>query len=662
MSLYIYETIVYEPGMMIKLIICHMKQLVICLPAAAVLLGCALFYAGAVHAEVANTSLVPPTDPTQSITYWKKYALNDDSELVERSQQVFTVLLRAWDQSRIEPGLYVVESDSGAWAASLADGNILLSKQAIETCFSFGKQRGEHLLAFVLAHELAHQRADDLWHQRFFRMIGTQSAESQKKMLAGMELDADLLAQLEQKEAQADHDGLVLMSSVGFDAYQIINDKDFFTLWVENIWQQNCAGNDTGKGNYDACTQAQARALRTQTQLETVATQSMLYELGLQAFVSANYQQAREYFTIYGRDYPGRAIISAIGLSYFAQAQAIQKQLIELAAEAGSKRQADFYYPMILDAHASSTDAAQLSNSKRADRKGLISRLQKQKLILINQSIGQFEKAIRLAPDYQQTYLLLASAHLLANNSYRVRGVLQGQYVPMFGTDSAVEMLLALTDAIEGNSDQSIKKLKSLVKALDANKAVSPIAENILRYSVFYNLAELYQAIDKVEDAKKVWLELAQLSKKKGDTLLFRLALTHMNPNKESVITQKLQKAPAINGNRLGDTVRLSKTLDRSDLWIDGDRYQVVLDNGSRYITDINGALISAWQTDSKSKSSHINNQLHIGDPADRPFKILGIPDRRLNMTSGEYLAYDDYGLALRISNDQVKGWFLYDN
>jgi hypothetical protein len=37
------------------------------------------------------------------------------------------------------------------------------------------------------------------------------------------------------------------------------------------------------------------------------------------------------------------------------------------------------------------------------------------------------------------------------------------------------------------------------------------------------------------------------------------------------------------------------------------------------------------------------------------------MPDRRLNMTSGEYLAYDDYGLALRISDDKVKGWFLYE-
>ena len=625
------------------------------------------------YAESGSRSLIPPADPTQSITYWKKYALDDDSELVQLSQQVFSVLLRAWDQSRIEPGLYVVESDSGAWAASLADGNILLSKQAIKTCLSFGRQRGEHLLAFVLAHELAHQRADDLWHQRFFRMIGTQSAESQQKMMSGLELDTELLAQLEQKEAQADHDGLVLMSSVGFDAYQIINDKDFFTLWVENIWQQNCADNQTHRSNYNACKQAQARALRAQLQLETVATQSMLYELGVQEFVAGNYQQAREYFTIYGREYPGRAIISAIGLSYFAQAQAMQKQLIELSTDAGVKQPENFYYPVILDAHVSTIDANQSSDNKRANIKSLITSLQKQKLAIINQSISQFEKAIRLAPDYQQSYLLLACAHLLANNSYRVRGVLQGQYIPRFGNDAAVELLLALTMQIEGDTEQSIKQLQNLLDTLKNSITASPIPENILRYSVYYNLAELYKSIDKTAEAKNVWLDLAHFSKNEGDTLLFRLALTHISQKKESIITQKLQQAPSINGNRLGDTMRVSQELNKSDLWVDGDRYQVIIDNGSRYIAQNNGILISAWQTDSKTNSkidskinsktetSHINNKLSVGDSADRPFKILGIPDRRLNMTSGEYLAYDDYGLAVRISNEQVKGWFLYD-
>jgi tetratricopeptide (TPR) repeat protein len=618
------------------------------------------------YAENSST-LVPPTDPKQSITYWKKYILDDELDLVQQSQQIFSVLLRAWDQSRIEPGLYVVESDAGAWAASLADGNILLSKQAIETCYSFGGQRGEHLLAFVLAHELAHQRSDDLWHQRFFRMLESQSAESQKTMIAGLDLNSELITQLEQKEAQADHDGLVLMSSVGFDAHQVVNDKDFFTLWVENIWQQNCTDNKIHSSHYDACKQAQARALRTQTQLETVATQSMLYDLGVEKFVAGDYLQAREYFTIYGRDYPGRAIITAIGLSYFAQAQDIQKQLIELKASlsdnTGSQPQLDFYYPMILDAQVSDTATKLSAGSKRADTKSMITKLQKQKTSLIDQSISQFEKAIRLTPDYRETYLLLASSHLLANNSYRVRGVLQGQYIKKFGNDNAVDMLLALTMAIEGKTDQAIKELERLSLTSTINKNSSVLAENILRYSVTYNLAELYDSVDRSDDAKKSWMKLAQLSQKNGDALLFRLAVSHLEPNNHKILRQNLPQAPTIEGNRLGDSMSLAKTANKSraELWIDGERYQILIDKNSRYITQDDGTLISARQTNSETKAITGNNKLHIGDSADRPFKTLGIPDRRLNLTSGEYLAYDDYGLAVRISNDQVRGWFLYE-
>ncbi len=457
------------------------------------------------------------------------------------------------------------------------------------------------------------------------------------------------------------------MSSVGFDAHQVVNDKDFFTLWVENIWQQNCTDNKIHSSHYDACKQAQARALRTQTQLETVATQSMLYDLGVEKFVAGDYLQAREYFTIYGRDYPGRAIITAIGLSYFAQAQDIQKQLIELKASlsdnTGSQPQLDFYYPMILDAQVSDTATKLSAGSKRADTKSMITKLQKQKTSLIDQSISQFEKAIRLTPDYRETYLLLASSHLLANNSYRVRGVLQGQYIKKFGNDNAVDMLLALTMAIEGKTDQAIKELERLSLTSTINKNSSVLAENILRYSVTYNLAELYDSVDRSDDAKKSWMKLAQLSQKNGDTLLFRLAVSHLEPNNHKILRQNLPQAPTIEGNRLGDSMSLAKTANKSraELWIDGERYQILIDKNSRYITQDDGTLISARQTNSETKAITGNNKLHIGDSADRPFKTLGIPDRRLNLTSGEYLAYDDYGLAVRISNDQVRGWFLYE-
>jgi len=626
------------------------------------ILSILLFSMNTVTAETRSDSLIPPEDPKQSITYWKKYTLKQEEPVVMKAQKVFDVLLRAWDQSRIEPGLYVVESEVGAWAASLADGNILLSKQAIETSYSFGEQRGEHLLAFILAHELAHQRADDLWHQRFFRMIGSQSSESQKTMMAGLELDQQAVTQLQQKEAQADHDGLVLMSSVGFDPYQIVDDKDFFTLWVENIWDQSCykaaINVDINKANNSACEQARSRALRTRTQLQTVATQSTLYELGVQAFVAGQYKQAREYFTIYGRDYPGRAVISAIGLTYFAQANEIHQQLNTLTDGDEASTSLNFYYPMLLEAQLDSPQSATSTSNKRADTERYIQNLKQQKKQLLEQGVSHFEKAIRLSPDYKQTYLLLASTHLLANNSFLVRGVLQGQYLPRFGKDDSVTMLLALTSAIEGKTQQAIKALNLLADAIEQSQTDSVLTENLISYSVFYNLSVLYNSVGTKDKAKNAWMSLAKLAKANGNTLLFRLAVDHLRDNNQVSLTKKLKHSPTINGHRLGD--RLKINTKGMDLWVDGEQFKVVNNNGSRYVFQNEGRLISALQLNADS-SADINHKLNIGDSADRPFKSLGMPDRHLNMTSGEYLAYDDYGLAIRLSDNQVKGWFLYD-
>lgn len=636
-------------------------------------LACAL----STSTQAANQlELSPPDDPRQSITYWKSHTIAPgDDHQVAKSHAIFSVLLRSWDNSRLEPGLYVVKSTSGAWAASLADGNILLSREAIDTCMSFGENRGEHLLAFVLAHELAHQHSDDLWHQRFFRMVGNNNPATRKKMLQGLQLNDALLSDLEQKEAQADHDGLILMSSVGYDAYQIIDnssqndqgdDKDFFTTWVENIWQESCdkPSSQTGSLN-DACQQAQSRALRTRAQLKNVATQSMLYELGVQAFVAKQYSQAREYFTAYGRDYPSRAVLSALGLTYLAEAQDSHSKLIEL----GAIKQPGFYYPLMLDSSADAhvADSSDPQTQKRASYQAIINHQRDTMQKALKQSIQLFEKAIRLEPDHRKSYLLLATAYLLDSNSYMVRGVLQGRYLQKFSSDTSVDMLLALTSAIESNSKKATKEFSTLIDKISAQSGKSAaMPQNLLVYSAYYNSAAFATYKGDEKKAQAMWKQLAQQAKSSGNSLLFRMALSHLTQQSNPVA---LTEAPTILGKRLGDQLSNAETTQKTntlvkplvdELWIDGEQYKVYRNSdGSRYITTADRTIISASQETGKAT---LANTLSYGDRADRPFKTLGIPDRRLDMQSGEYLAYDSYGLALHIINDKISGWFLYNN
>jgi len=603
-------------------------------------------------------TLIAPQQSAQFISYWKSHVVtSQQDERIALAEKVYARLLRAWDNSRLVPGLYVVDSDSGPWAASLVDGNILLSLKALDTINSFGQQRAEHLLAFVLAHELAHQRSDDLWQHRFFQVNENQDDYQHRVQTTNqldMQFDKRAINNLQQKEARADHDGLILMSSVGFNPYQVLGKKDFFTEWVESIWQNSCDSQQDAV-IFDACQQAKSRALRTYSQLDLVASQSSLYDLGVQALVANQYANARYYFTQYGRDFPNRAVMSALGLSHLAEAIQIRKELIHQ----GLVKSPDFFYPLILDA-AVGIDLLPHAD-KRASVDKYLEKRQAKISELITQSIDYFEKAIRLQPDYKNSYLSLASAHLLDGNSFMVRGILQGKYIQRFGQDLISDMLLAMTLSIEGKPQQATESLRRIVesKAFENSElSGQPVQDDLVKFSVAYNFSALLNLTGKPDEATVVWKEIAKSAQSSGNAYLFRLALGQLKST-GSYQSAVLKQAPTINGHRLGN----KKTRDDTghsinELWIEGEQFHVYnYNNGIQFITASNGRIISARQ---QSGSATLANILNIGDDTDRPIKTLGLPDRRINLLAGEYLAYDQYGLALHIDDKKLQGWFLY--
>ncbi|MDH5445346.1 MAG: hypothetical protein OEY52_07300 [Gammaproteobacteria bacterium] len=605
-----------------------------------------------------SDSLAPPEDPRQSITYWRQHTLSaEEDSLTAMAQGVFQVLLRAWDNTRLEPGLHVVKSSSGPWAASLADGNILLSRAAIETCLKYGKHRAEHLLAFVLAHELAHQRSDDLWHQRFFRLIGEQGQEVKSFMLGNIKNDNKLWQDISQKENQADHDGLILMASVGYDPYQVLDKKDFFTAWVENIWQTSCSKSKSKKEKNNACQQARHRALRAHVQLKGVATQSTLYQMGLQAFIAGRYELARRYFTVYGRDFTNRAVLTAIGQTYFTQALNNYRQLVE---EFGWAKPV-YYYPILIDASASMSgnDSTHAVSSKRTDLSSAARKIKKKMQQNIQQSIEYFEKAIKLEPNNPKTYLLLAFSYLLDQNSYMVRGIIQGKYLSLFGRDAASDMILAMTSGLEGNIDATEKAFEALLVRTSTLHEVKSIPDDILLYSVYHNSAAYARYLGKSEKAKELWQKLAMYARDNGKPVLFQLAVSHIN--KQTLSKKLAGQAPTIHGVRLGDKGLRSlnrKTEQNDNLWIEGDKYQIYRTaNGGHFILDMNNRVINAWQYAGIAK---MNQGIVIGDKSERAIKTLGTPNRQIHLMSGEYLAYDTYGIAIHILQDRISGWFLY--
>jgi len=579
----------------------------------------------------------------QSIGYWKPYVIAPETDAqVARAHRVFDDLLRAWDNTRVEPSLHVVESKLGPWAASLADGNILLSRGAIDICRSQGEAQADHLLAFVLSHELAHQRADDLWHHKFFRLVGNQPPAAQQQMLEGLTLDDKALPDLERREAQADHEGLILMSTVGYDPFVVVDDKDFFTRWVESLWAAPC-GAERGR-NADACEQAKTRAARTRVQLASVATQATLFELGVQAFVAGQYETARHNFTAFGRDYPSRAVHINIGLTHLAQALALRQSLITQGRVAGPQ----FYYPLLLEVQPQATPVTSNAAVRGADTDAE-RRLMKQH---IAQAVEALERAVRLEPAYRNGYLLLGLAYLLDDNTFMARGVVQGKYLPRFGEDAPAKLVLAMTQAVEGDAPGAAKVFAALLaKPGEPARQASPWPADLLRYAIVYNAAAI--AGDK-EAADALWRQAAAEARAQGQALLFRLAVARLRPEGAG----RIDAAPSlIHGVRLGDGAA-NAPRQGSEFWLEGEALTLYrFDDGARWVVDSKRRVVSAWQGGGWARQTA---GIVMGDAEDRPLKVLGPPSRRIELGSGAYLAYDALGLAFHIENGRVGGWFLY--
>ncbi len=594
-------------------------------------------------------TVVPPEDPTQSIVYWQPYVIDPGRDpRVAQAQRIFAVLLRAWDITRLEPALHVVSSSEGPWAASLADGNILLSRAAVEACFQFGRTRAPHLLAFVLAHELSHQRADDLWHHKFFRLAGAQTSSVQARLVEGLGADQTALEDIGKREARADHDGLLLMSSVGFDPYQVIDDKDFFTAWVESLWGGSC---ERSASHRRACRDAQNRALRTRVQLAEVASQATLYDLGVQALVAGKHEAARRLFTTYGRAYPSRAVLASLGTSYLAEAVDAYRALLATGRLQGP----DFYYPLLLDARPQARP--QVTAAVRgAPQQQLPQRIR----YLLAEANRHYDRAIRLEPEYRATYLLLAVSHLLEGNPYLVRGVLQGRFAPRFGADAGAALLLAMTHAIEGDTATSERKLEALLR--DQAGMPSALPRSLVLYSAYHNAAALAQVRGDPQRARALWKQLSAQAAGAGG-LLFRLAVARL-VREPAADPQRSQRALwLVAGARPGERLASShfeKTAFRRDqIWVNGTPMGVYRSaDGARLVVDDAGVVRHAWQV---KTGGQLPSGVAIGDTADRALKVLGLPSRHLHLLSGEYLAYDLLGLAVHVVGDTIDGWFLYE-
>jgi Zn-dependent protease with chaperone function len=116
------------------------------------------------------------------IAYWRERFPElkpADDARAATAHAIFERLVQvAGKRPGVVPRLFITARDPWEMTLPIAirDGWIILSAGVLNICYQ-EPTRGKDRLAFVLAHELAHQLKDDLWHMRFFDAY--QAAQTQ---------------------------------------------------------------------------------------------------------------------------------------------------------------------------------------------------------------------------------------------------------------------------------------------------------------------------------------------------------------------------------------------------------------------------------------------------------------------------------------------------
>ena len=561
--------------------------------------------------------------------------------LARQAFQIYQSLLPAWDSHRTPPELYVADVNEEILALSLQDGSILLSTAAIKLCLNSGLN-GRSFLAFVLAHELAHQKSNDLLHLQLRAFAGSQVPPGLDKIVPDQNINnADKIEELEFK---ADSDGIVMMMLTGYDPMAILSDERFFRLWVNHKWSNLCDKNSYSSA--DICQKIKARVLKTRLRIDEIISQTVFFKLGIQAFVLGDYPQARNLFNQFAHYFPSSAVHKNIGLSYL-------RDIASHLVKSDKSILSAYQFPMILE--------SDLKNLSLIPQQAAIQRSQPLNpnavKILAENAVNAFNKAFTISSNDKEIPLYLSIAYLFADNLPMAQGVLLGQYVPKYGHDAYSDTVLAALAIKERKWEEARKILTARWQQLNHSNKTGFLNERHMLIITQENLSLLYLQLKQKSMATDMWRQTVDKARKNSDGFLFQYALRKTTGNDqtepyESFASPTLkvgQHIPNVKKNLYKLKYKPSFSLSRFEFYYFDDALNILIDNNNR--------IFSIWQ---EGKISQELTHLLQGSTEERLLKTFGLPQRFLSTHQGYYFAYDQQRLAFYLEKGVITGWFQY--
>lgn len=559
-------------------------------------------------------TLTIPDNEQQEINYWLPHQISQQDTLVKQAHQVFQRLLQNWHPARIEPKLFVIKSADGPWAASLADGHVLLSYAALTAIKKIEPEYHQDALAFVLAHELAHQANDDLWHQRFFR---TQKKTRQLQV----KFDSN---NRRLKEMQADQQGLTMMTVVGFDPASITRNRGFFTEWLEINGRYDCPADNNNK----ICEFAEKRTANAKQKIRQIVQQKLWYELALYSFAIENYAQARIFLLAFAQDFPHWQIYNSIAVSYLLQ-------VMDSSSEAESSEQSlNTSYHLLLNR----LDLSRLE--KAISQRGGNNQADLNRTQLLDKALHYLNKSEHLQTDNRETLYLLCINYLLNNNLPMAKGVLEGRLFPSHGKIAELYYLRALISEKENKFSSALNQLKQAedqIKHQTGNNMHFAFA--ILKRKVIIK----FKSGEK-QSAEKELKNFVNQQNQNGNSLAFRWGLYQLG----------LSGAKARHNTQFPwSEMNNSQVKQTSQLWLQGEPFTHIQGDVYHQLLDKQKNPIFSWCDNPVCAD-------FIGKDSARLLSKFGFPHRVQHIAGKDYLIYPHAGFVAMLGNKKIQQIFRY--
>lgn len=422
-------------------------------------------------------------DDRSRLDFWKSNYTElrrEDDPRAAKAHEIFARVLRAAGRrAGVAPSLYVIKDAGTAvpLAIALPDGGIVISRKVLDICY-VEPELGDDRLAFLLAHEIAHQLKDDFWHLRFFAAVELSqqdkpddAAVEEVRRIAGLAKEALL------KEMQADEYGIVYASMAGFDTRAVVTEDgrvNFFRHFASAL----DPGNLKGPPRDPEHPTPEARAEAVKARLAQVLDVVEMFDLGLLFYQTGDFEAASRLFAEFLRYYPSREVHHNLATSHH---QLALKGYREWKGPQGG-------FPFKLALTVESETRARRLHFRGAPESAEEARFREE----IDKAVEHYRTALDQDPSFWPASNNLGCALLLLENPYEAVGLLQRALRENPGSALVLGNLGASFFAAENPA----KAKETLREALQASPDHDP---------ALYNLGLIAALENDPQAAKKYW-------------------------------------------------------------------------------------------------------------------------------------------------------------